>query len=216
MRRMYSEKELTTIIKEVSEAYIDELIEQGVFNDKINEYVDAYLDENPITPSDLDFSSIDFVAKTINQLNANESANLSYSSETGLDITNIYSRAEVIGNVLYFVGSIKVENTTGSAISYTCSTITFALSDAVSSKIYDVTGLALTETGTIFTRVCDFIAIMNEVAQIGSGAVTTKIMTLMRSGTNKNLSIRTLSGESFSIPANSTRYISFRTQLTLL
>ena len=48
MRRMYSEQELTKIIKEVSEAYIDELIEDGEFDQEIADYVDAYLVEHPV------------------------------------------------------------------------------------------------------------------------------------------------------------------------
>ena len=45
MRRMYSEKELTEIIKVVSKEYIDELLEDGYFDADIVSAVNDYLDE---------------------------------------------------------------------------------------------------------------------------------------------------------------------------
>ena len=148
MRRMYSEKELTTIIKQVSEAYIDELIEDGVFNTKINEYVDAYLDENPITPSDLDFSSIDFVAKTLEQTEANASYDINIqSTPTGFSVDVIFKRLIVVGNVLKMIAVYKVTNTGEDSASMP--DLTFATNQLASkykSKIVDYEGLTLAQT----------------------------------------------------------------------
>ena len=58
MRRMYSEQELTKIVKEVSEAYIDELIEGGEFDQAIADYVDAYLVEHPVDITALEGQTI--------------------------------------------------------------------------------------------------------------------------------------------------------------
>ena len=58
MRRMYSEQELTKIIKEVSEAYISELIEEGEFDQDIADYVDAYLVEHPVDITALEGQTI--------------------------------------------------------------------------------------------------------------------------------------------------------------
>ena len=55
---MYSEQELTKIIKEVSEAYIDELIEDGIFDEDIADYVDAYLVEHPVDITALEGQTI--------------------------------------------------------------------------------------------------------------------------------------------------------------
>ena len=48
MRRMYSEQELTKIIEKVSKDYLDNAIEQGVFDEDIADYVNAYLVVHPV------------------------------------------------------------------------------------------------------------------------------------------------------------------------
>ena len=118
MRRMYSEQELTKIIKEVSEAYIDELIEDGEFDQKIEDYVDAYLVEHPwdataitghdISPKDVSASG-NITAPSIIETMSGYS--FTPITKTNITITPLYASAVKNGNKLTLVLFTKLTRT---------------------------------------------------------------------------------------------------------
>ena len=137
MRRMYSEQELTNIIKEV----FDEEVESGVFDDQIKEYAEDWLEENPLEPSDLDFSNIDFLAKTLEQSQANfKGSNINFPAPTGLTITNTYNRLEVINQVLYCIVNFKIENNSGEEKAFQGVDLMASLEHKYASQVIDVNG----------------------------------------------------------------------------
>ncbi|MBO7716151.1 MAG: hypothetical protein J6S85_21480 [Methanobrevibacter sp.] len=140
MRRMYSEQELTNIIKEVFDAEVA----SGVFDDQIKEYAEDWLEENPLTPSDLDFSSIDFVAKTLVQTNANWTGTPSSSSTTeGIELNeDAFVRYLQVGNILWFIVSAIATNTSESDISDGIIGFNIYPNSAISAKIYRADGTA--------------------------------------------------------------------------
>ena len=146
MRRMYSEKELTEIIKVVSKEYIDELLEDGYFDADIVSAVNDYLDENPITPSDLDFSSIDFVAKTLKQSQPNAVINFSFASiPTGFTKNESFVKIQEINGVLYAIACLTLTNndetnhTIGEGYGVIASSFV-QLPEAIAEKIFDIDG----------------------------------------------------------------------------
>ena len=216
MRRMYSEQELTKIIKEVSEAYIDELIEDGVFDDKIVDAVNDYLDENPIVPGDLDFSSIDFVAKTINQVQANASVPVNISGSGGVPPTDIYSRIIVIHNVLYIIFNYKLTNNTGeSKTLYTVGTINATLPNAIASKIFDFAG---DDVATAKVSKCTIGLGKGYVADTLSGGITAEInIELFNTETANQMQVNLAKGSGgLTIANGDTKYITGRMILSLL
>ena len=143
MRRMYSEKELTDIIKKVSEDYIDELIEDGVFDQDIADYVDAYLVEHPVDITALEGKDIspDDISATGNITGASIIENMSgYSFSKNTHTTNYeinynYASAVKNGNKLTCVIFGSVTKKSG----YTSGQVnlgTFTLPTAVANKLY--------------------------------------------------------------------------------
>ena len=151
MRRMYSEKELTEIIKVVSKEYIDELLEDGYFDDDIVSAVNAYLDENPITPSDLDFSSIDFVAKTLKQSQPNAVIDFSFTSiPTGFTKDEAFVKLQEINGVLYAIACLTLTNTDenphtiGEGYGFIASSYV-QLPESIAEKVFDIDGKSVHE-----------------------------------------------------------------------
>ena len=224
MRRMYSEKELTTIIKEVSEAYIDELIEDGVFDTKINEYVDAYLDENPIVPSDLDFSSIDFIAKTIKQSNPNNSVSFNFiSTSPDLKVTNVYNICEEINSVLHVIVNIKVKNTSENNVifgyDYGLSPyISFLLPENVATKVIDISGTSAHEVGVNSTLICSVPALcLYNAVDTGTTKVSNAFrLSLTNRSTVDGVAAYLYSNERITLEPNEEIVLMARMSLTLI
>ena len=113
MRRMYSEQELTKIIKEVSEAYIQELIEDGEFDDEIADYVDAYLVEHPVDITALEGQTIaPAIVNATTSISApaisgdsiiENMSGYSFTKEATLNWEKVYAGAVKNGNKLTFV-----------------------------------------------------------------------------------------------------------------
>lgn len=135
MRRMYSQAELSAIIKEVFLADV----ESGQID--LPQLIEDSLAE--VDPSNLDFSGVEFKAKTLEQVQANSSLEFNCSSPAGLTITNIYNRFEVIGNILYIICNVKATNDTESSISLNgqiSAQAVVTLPSAIAEKIYDMEG----------------------------------------------------------------------------
>ena len=86
---MYSEQELTKIIKEVSEAYIDELIEGGEFDQAIADYVDAYLVEHPVDITALEGQTINPARINVANINGESNPSVKPVYCHPLNITNL-------------------------------------------------------------------------------------------------------------------------------
>lgn len=97
MRRMYSEQELTNIIKEVFDAEIAD----GAFDEKISDAVDAYLVENPV------------------DITALEGLDISVKSITATDGIDIDELVDGDGHKRFLEGDLVVnEELTGVTFSY--------------------------------------------------------------------------------------------------
>lgn len=145
MRRMYSEQELTKIIKEVSEAYISELIEEGEFDDDIASYVDAYLVEHPV-----DITALE--GQTIAPANINATGNITGASiienmsgydaqiftdvtDYNWDLTPVYVGACKNGNKLSLVSCFKLKKNSSST-GDNVTIFAFTIPNAVGAKLY--------------------------------------------------------------------------------
>ena len=88
-----------------------------------------------------DYSNVDFIAKTLEQTNANwKGSNINFGAPTGLSITNTYNRLEVINQVLYCVVNFKIENNSGSAKTFSGVDLATGLPSPYSEKVIDVLG----------------------------------------------------------------------------
>ena len=145
MRRMYSEQELTNVIKKVFE----EELESGALDDKINQATADYIQEQGLNPEDLNFSSVDFVAKTISQSNYNWSIDVPDITIGDLTLTKIFAKLIVINKVMYLVYEVDLANETAEDIvinsSYYSANITIPAE--IGQYIYDHLGKKVSETG---------------------------------------------------------------------
>ena len=107
-----------------------------------------------------DFSNTDFVAKTLTQNNVNFSQDFAFQATTsGLKITNVYNKCEVVNNILYLIANIKLKNVSEAAKKIGDAWggtpfISFTLPTNIASKIYDIGGISAHDTnadGTIIT-----------------------------------------------------------------
>ena len=135
MRRMYSEQELTNVIK----AVFDEEVESGVFDEPIADYIDEYISEHPIDPTaitGLDIAPKDVTASgdiTADSIIENMSG-YSWALETltTISITPVYAGVVKNGNKLTFVLFAKCVNTSANNVSVG----KFTIPEDVASKLY--------------------------------------------------------------------------------
>lgn len=99
---------------------------------------------------------------TIEQASPNYSREFNFGTASGITITNVYNRCEVINNVLYLIANIKLKNTSGAVKKLgqgwgDPAYCTLSLSDELASKIFDIAGTsvhaAAAVDGTIITAV---------------------------------------------------------------
>ena len=166
MRRMYSQAELSAIIKEV---FLSDVASGQI---DLPALIEQALPE--VDFSTANFSDIDFKAKTLEQSEPNWHYDLSISSvtwPTGLEAELVYGRLEIINGVLFFVSSLKVINTTESAISISDVTINVNVPEEIGSKIYDINGGKVSEsipTGALITEL--------ELYKSGIGGTATSVV----------------------------------------
>ena len=209
MRRMYSQAELSAIIKEVfladvASGQIDlpDLIEQAL--------------------PEVDFSDIDLVAKTLKQVQANYSLelnaeNLSLSTSlSGLTLTIGYCKIEELNNVLYVVLNFSLTNTTESSIAmgnYVRLAIR-NLDESISEKIYDANNLPLSEAYASIVGItgCHVFHDNSNPTTGFSGANNCSVQREPNTAKGFNINIR----EAGSISAGDTRHYTGRFFLTLI
>ena len=135
MRRMYSEQELTNVIK----AVFDQELEDGALDDKVADAVDDYLEEHPVDPTaitGLDIAPKDVTASgdiTADSIIENMSG-YSWALETltTISITPVYAGVVKNGNKLTFVLFAKCVNTSANNVSVG----KFTIPEDVASKLY--------------------------------------------------------------------------------
>ena len=143
MRRMYSQAELAQIIKDVfladvASGQIDlpDLIEQALPD---------------VDPAGLDFTGVDFVAKTLKQTQSNYSLDLKQAFESGNYSTyfksdTAFMRFEEINGVLWLImsGRFVAQAVSGTNASFNL-TIPNEFKEKYYNKIYRMDGTPLTE-----------------------------------------------------------------------
>lgn len=155
MRRMYSEQELTNIIKEVFDAEV----ESGVFDESIADYVDAYLVEHPVDITALEGQTIE--PARINVANINGETNPSVKPIYFHPLTLYTGGSPVtIGEKSFgpIIGSATILNNTSTAISgklssiynyvldkFTRLNVTMSLYNRTDGKILNVVQLYIIE-----------------------------------------------------------------------
>lgn len=152
MRRMYSEKELETIIHDV----VGEYIEDGAFDEVISDAVDAYLEENPVDITalegqDVELNSLDATGLVTGGEILEKMSGYSFTSSavTNLAITPKYVSASKTGNKLTLVYFASVKRTgdvtQGASFGY------FDIPASLDSKLFPetISGVNVLELKTI-------------------------------------------------------------------
>ena len=140
MRRMYSEKELTTIINQV----VGEYIEAGALDDSIADAVDAYLLEHPVDITalegqDVELASLDATGLITGGEIVEKMSGYSFTkgvSDENTQVSHIYAGVVKNGNKITFVwfGTITPLNA-----GYTFSPAKFNIPSSVGEKLYPTT-----------------------------------------------------------------------------
>lgn len=218
MRRMFSKKQIKEIIKKVIK---DEMTENSanfhkVVTDEL-EVTNAHIENDTSIGGDLSVGGA-ITGKTLKQSEANKIVSLediSIICTSGLEASWKYGRLEEINNILYFVILIKLNNPTESAIASSNNTeVNFTLPDEWADKIFDYSGIKLSEDGSANTCIsCD--PGFRTVGVNGSGVESGGICIFARRGTiAKNCQIFFRNGPS--VPANNFVTIEARFFLTLI
>ena len=138
MRRMYSEQELSRIIKEVFDAEV----EAGIFDETISDAVDAYLVEHPVDITalqgqDVELNSLDADGLITGGEIVEKMSGYSFTQATSdADTTFDYKYAGVVknGNKITFVIALEVTKTNNAEVAIG----TFTIPEAVGAKLFPV------------------------------------------------------------------------------
>lgn len=161
-------------------------------------------------------------AQTISQSAANYSISFDMNSSLGL-LENIYNRFEVINNVLYVIVNLKLTNNTENNISLVNATLAFknfAIDSAIASKIIDIEGdpltankanrtLVMASCGIVFTDGVPF-----QASNYKNRAVLN--FTNYENHPSQAVVVIATSGETFTLNAGASCYITARAALTLI
>ncbi len=148
MRRMYSEKELTTIINQV----VGEYIEAGALDESIADAVDDYLTEHPVDLEGQDISlatltstgdvdvggDLDVTGSVSGAEIIEKMSGYGYRHESVIDVkgtyTHVYTGVVKNGNKLTFVNAFKLYLTATSTGTVYCDT--FLVPEDIGNKIF--------------------------------------------------------------------------------
>ena len=137
MRRMYSEQELTNVIK----AVFDQELEDGALDDKVADAVDDYLTEHPVDPTAI--TGLDIAPKDVTASGnitapsiIEDMSGYSFTKGSSENYTYDYIYAGVVknGNKITFVVALNLTKNAGAGSQAIIGS--FAIPSAVSSKIY--------------------------------------------------------------------------------
>ena len=143
MRRMYSEQELTNVIK----AVFEQELEDGALDDKVVDAVDAYLVEHPVDITalegqDISCNSVDADATITGAEIVEKMSGYSFSTSGVIDenLVESLSYAGVVknGNKITFVVAGKLKRT-DTLVETTTHKFTFTIPSSVGSKLFETT-----------------------------------------------------------------------------
>lgn len=164
-----------------------------------------------------DMSEYDLVVKTIEQTQANYSADFSSQEildlNTGITYNPIYARLEQIGNVLYIVNVFELENTTQSTLTIGNARIKVSLPKSIGDKIYDVNGHTLSQDELYSVPISADVGLKGD--QSYPLDLNRKVFNVVLKHTDED-ELTLCFFELTSINAGQTQLCSFRTFLTLL
>lgn len=119
-----------------------------------------------------DFSSADFVTKTLKQTSANWTStfNLSFSGPANVVLNPLYSRIEVLGNILYIVCNYSLTNNNAEAANMgTITSSQIVLPQEIGENIYDLKDIPVTQpvgTDTITPIAVDNVSVLSSIEDI--------------------------------------------------
>ena len=160
MRRMYSEQELTKVIKEV----FDEEVESGALDELVSDAVDAYLVEHPVDVTalegqDVELNSLDATGLITGGEIVEKMSGYSISISAEIpDLNVVYAGVCKTGNKITFVLFYEF---TPTAESFNGTIAGFTIPSNVGSKIYPLSGAS---TGYCYVKK-DAIWEKNDITQ---------------------------------------------------
>ena len=150
MRRMYSEQELTNVIKKVFE----EELESGALDDLVSDAVDAYLVEHPVDVTalegqDVELNSLDATGLITGGEIVEKMSGYSFELY-GSAVTPAYAGAVKNGNKITFVvaGTLQTGASHPDGSSYGIGVFKFP--SAIGDQLYPIAGSRLADTITPF------------------------------------------------------------------
>ena len=133
MKRMYSEQELSKIIK----VDFEEELESGAFDDLVSDAVDAYLVEHPVDITaleglDISVGSLDADGLVTGAEIVEKMSGYSFTKHADAEVSYVYAGIVKNGNKLTFVLFAKCVNTSANNVSVG----KFTIPEDVASKLY--------------------------------------------------------------------------------
>ena len=169
-----------------------------------------------------DFSSADFVAKTLNQTEANFIGVLNILPLDQIENNNIYSRMEVINGVLHIVLNYSLKNLTDAQKSmYQLGNFFINnIPDNISENIIDFNGRSVKQ-GAINenTLICMERAFITKGFDQTSESAVEEVYGKVLNGTSGNyikIAVAKPNGQAYVMQPNETIYITYRISLTLI
>ena len=217
MRRMYSKNQILNLMT----YYIEH---QDDFGDVLSTYIGDLISEAEISGSkiidvnEIDFTSVDLVAKTLKQTQPNETATISVTSpasvSAGLTLTPILNKVEVINNILYIVAFNKIKNETAEAITFNYAKpilVDIDVSEETASKILDKNGDDL----NVPTQVGVYIS-YGTSGGVVYGSSYYSCSGLLTNNGNKHMQLKVITNSPVSIEADGEVALEYRCFLTLI
>ena len=205
MRRMYSQAELSAIIKEV---FLEDVASGQI---DLPDLIEQALPE--VNPAGLDFSNVDFVAKTVNQINNDWELEIdenTFEAQENWVIEPIYCKLFVRNAKLCGVFLIGATNNTGASATPNVYTKAISIPTSYAEKLYDYAGHKVSEQVSPANLTC----FPSTTTSLANGGARTAQTSLISNSNNAN-EVKIFFGGS-SIASGSTLYIEARFWLSLI
>ena len=187
MRRMYSEQELTKVIKEVFEAELAD----GALDEQVSDAVDAYLVENPVDITalegqDISCNSVDADATITGAEIVEKMSGYSFTPETTeltpAGITLVFAGVVKNGNKITFAIAGKFAPTADLTIAQGISLGSFTIPSDIGSKLYPLKGSYLGYGSVVLAH--NSASIMNKQFGVYKGSNTSIRINLYNANTD--------------------------------
>ena len=190
---------------------------KGISGFTINESGHLIVSYDNNTSEDLgslgDFSNVDFVAKTLEAINANVNNGLGVYI-TNCEVTDYYSKIIISNNIMYLVFNFKFKNTTENPITlYNLGTIYINVPSKYAEKVYDLNGHTAHDADintcliTLFKGfICDDIAGTNQ---------KDLLFQLINAPSADQVVVNPIESSGISLGVNEEKFVTARVMLTL-